>query len=41
MEKMTVEVESQLYFMLYCFPLRTENISPGDGCDKMHLSTTI
>ena len=33
--------KSQLYFMLYCFLLRTENTSLGDGCDKMHLSTTI
>ena len=33
--------KSQLCFMLYCFLLRTENISPGGGCDKMHLSTTI
>ena len=33
--------KSLLYFMLYCFLLRTENISRGYGCDKMHLSTTI
>ena len=33
--------KSQLYFMVYCFLLCTENIAPEDGCDQMHMSTTI